>query len=425
MNLEKLRPEEHESHVRSYCRNFPAVFNRASGSYIFDENGAGYLDFLSGCGSLNYGHNHSEIKASLIEYIEAQGIVMSLDLHSCSKRAFLESFTSHILHPRSLDYKIQFPGPTGANAVEAAIKLARKMTGRTNVISFTNGFHGCSLGALSLTGSKYHRKSSAPLLTGGMRAPYDGYFGDSIDTSVYLEKLLSDPSSGYDEPAAIIFETTQGEGGLNAVSPDWAQNIQRIACNCGALLIVDEIQTGCGRTGSFFSFEALGIVPDIVCMAKSLSGFGLPMSLVLMRSELDVWAPGEHNGTFRGNNFAFVTAARAIELFWRDDSFVKEVHDKARLAREMLGDLANRFGLELRGRGLMLGLNFNEGPVAAQIQESCYEHRLILETSGPYDEVLKLLPPLTVSRKELEKALAIISDAVASHFQQLPKKSLA
>ena len=210
-----------ESNVRSYCRIFPDVFDKAEGSLIFVTNGRRYIDFLSGCGSLNYGHNNSDLKEALLSYLADSGIVMSLDMETQSKNKFIEVFSEHILQPRGLNYKLQFPGPTGTNAVEAAIKLARKVTGRSNVIAFTNAFHGCSLGALALTANEHHRGNSEALLTHVNRVAYDGYLGPDIDSSALLEKLLSDPSSGIDAPAAIILETIQGEGGLNVASASW------------------------------------------------------------------------------------------------------------------------------------------------------------------------------------------------------------
>ena len=415
--LNRLDISRIESNGKSYCRSFPVTFDKSCGIYIHDTKGNQYIDFLSGCGSLNYGHNHPKLKKALLEYIKRQGIVMSLDLDTESKRNFLEAFSVHILNPRQLNYKIQFPGPTGANAVEAAIKLARKATGRTNVIAFTNAFHGCSLGALALTGSAHHRDSSTPLLTNVSRLPYDGYFGTAIDTAAYLEKMLSDPSGGCDKPAAIIFETIQGEGGLNVASSKWAQDIQRIARAHGALVIVDDIQAGCGRSGDFFSFEALGIEPDIICLAKSISGFGLPMSLVLLKPEWDVWEPGEHNGTFRGNNYAFVTATAAIELFWKDDAFSIEIKRKTARLKTSLRDLAMRNGLTVKGRGLMLGIDFASPAEASRVRTKCFENGLIVEGCGPHDEILKLLPPLTVSDKTCDAALAVLQSAMTSFVQ--------
>jgi diaminobutyrate-2-oxoglutarate transaminase len=282
-----------ESEVRSYCRSFPVVFQRAQGAELFDERGRSYLDFFAGAGTLNYGHNDPTLKERLIEYIAGSGITHGLDMTTSAKCRFLELFEARILKPRKLDYKVMFPGPTGANAVEASLKLARKVTGRSNVISFTNAFHGMTLGALAATGNGEKRAGAGVALSGVTRMPFDGYLGPTVDTLDYLEKALDDPSSGVDAPAALIVETIQAEGGVNVGSIPWLRRLERIARSCGALLIVDDIQVGCGRTGPFFSFERAGLKPDIVCLSKSLSGYGLPLAVVLMRPELDVWKPGD------------------------------------------------------------------------------------------------------------------------------------
>ena len=407
---------EIESEVRSYCRNFPDVFSRAEGAFVYSATGKPYIDFLSACGSLNYGHNHPEFQKALVSYVEKQGVTMSLDTETVSKNEFLEAFREHILEPRGFSYKLQFTGPTGANAVEAAIKLARKVTSRTNVVAFTNAFHGCSLGALALTANEHHRGSSEALLSHVNRMPYDGYLGPDIDTSVLLEKLLSDPSSGIDAPAAIILETIQGEGGLNVASENWVKNVARIAQKFGALLIVDDIQAGCGRSGDFFSFEPFGIEPDIVCLAKSISGFGLPMSLVLIKPEHDIWAPGEHNGTFRGNNLAFVTATVALQQFWKTSEFQKIIKGNGEKLGSVLTNLiaAHPQMLSLTGRGMMLGLRFADPKAAKAVQEECFSKGLVIELCGPHNEVLKFLPPLNIDREALDCGLNIVESAVQS-----------
>lgn len=403
-----------ESSVRSYCRNFPKTFVRSQGSYLYDEDGREYLDFLSGCGSLNYGHNNPILKASLIEHISRDGLSMSMDLETQSKRQFLSDFSSMILAPRGLRYRQQFTGPTGANAIEAAIKIARKVTGRTNVIAFTNAFHGCSLGALSLTGSRHHRSNSSCLLNQVTRFPFDGYFGNDSDTADFLRKMLEDPSSGIDSPAAIVIETVQGEGGLNTCTNRWAKKIQDLARDFGSLLIVDDIQAGCGRTGTFFSFEDMQIEPDVVCLAKAISGYGLPMSLVLLKPEHDQWSPGEHNGTFRGNNFAFVTGAQAIRHYWSDGNFERDTKTRAEFVSSELSDIARSTELirGVKGRGLMQGLEFSENAVAARVQRRCFNHGLVIELCGPRDEVLKFLPPLNCSLDDLERGASIVADSV-------------
>lgn len=284
------------------------------------------------------------------------------------------------------------------------------MTGRTNVISFTNGFHGCSLGALSLTGSSHHRRSSAPLLTGVTHMPYDGYFGPEIDTCAMIENLLADPSSGIDAPAAIILEAVQGEGGLNVACPDWLCRIEALARRHGALLILDEIQAGCGRTGSFFAFEESGIVPDMVVLAKAISGFGLPMSLLLLRPELDIWEPGEHNGTFRGNCHAFVTAAAAIGQYWSDDKLSNSINHLASILYGRLNAIAQRYQLRVKGKGLMQGIDMGSAEACRLLRRRCFEAGLLLEACGPHDEVLKFMPPLTIDTVELTTALDIVEE---------------
>lgn len=402
-----------ESNVRGYCRTFTPTFSHGEQSFLVDTEGQQHLDFLSACGSLNYGHNHPVLKSALLSYIEGNGVAMSLDLVTDTKEQFIDTFNRLILQPRELTYRFQFTGPTGANAVEAAIKLARKSTGRSNVVAFTNAFHGCSLGALALTANSHHRGTSSALLSNVTRMPYDGYLGDGVDTAAYLEKMLSDPSSGCDKPAAIIFETVQGEGGLNCVSPAWAQSVAQIARAHQIPLIVDEIQIGCGRSGSFFSFDALGIEPDIVVMAKSLSGFGLPMSLVLLKPELDVWAPGEHNGTFRGNNHAFVTATAALKQFWQDGFFQQDLQEKISLLSDQLAFIASRYGFSVKGRGFMQGIDFGNGVLAGEVQKHCVNANVIIETCGPNDEILKLLPPLTIDKETLLDGLSRIDNAIS------------
>nr|WP_245446068.1 diaminobutyrate--2-oxoglutarate transaminase [Mesorhizobium kowhaii] len=406
-----------ESEVRSYARSFPVVFARAKGAQLFARDGTAYLDFLMGCSSLNYGHNPPELKSALADYIAADGITHGLDLYNEAKESFLREFHETILRPRQLDYVVQFPGPTGANAVEAALKLARKITGRANIIAFTNGFHGVSLGALSCTGNRYHRAAAGQLLGGVARLPYDGYLGSAVDTADYLDRLLSDPSSGVDAPAAVIVEIVQGEGGLNVAGMAWLRKVAAIVRRHGALLIVDDIQAGVGRTDAFFSFETAGLRPDIVTMAKSISGYGLPMALVLIDRQLDKWEPGEHNGTFRGNCHAFVTARAALEHFWRTESFAASVSQKGNLLKSRLEQIAQKYDpgrASAKGRGMMRGIDLKSGEVAGQVISTAFQRGLIVETSGPKDEVVKCLPPLVIGEDQLSQGLDILEHAIES-----------
>ena len=407
--------DEFESNVRSYVRSFPVVFAKADGVVLTDEDGSEYLDFLSGAGTLNYGHNNPILQAALIEYLQSGGVTHGLDLATVAKRQFIETFSRLILKPRGLDYKLQFTGPTGANAVEAALKLARMSTGRSEVVAFTHAFHGVSVGALATTANRKFRDAAGVPLGNVTFVPYDGYVDASFDSIRYLERLLGDPSSGLDRPAAVIVETIQGEGGVNVARVEWLQALSELCNREGIVLIVDDIQVGCGRTGTFFSFEQSGIVPDIVILSKSLSGYGLPMSLVLMRRELDIWKPGSHSGTFRGNNLAFVGATVALETYWSDSAFSERVLSLGEVVKERLERIAARHsasGLVVRGRGMIWGIVSETHPdIAKRVSEEAFTRGLIIETSGAYGEVLKLLSPLTISDEELERGLAIIEQS--------------
>ncbi|RLQ22076.1 diaminobutyrate--2-oxoglutarate transaminase [Seongchinamella sediminis] len=407
--------DEIESEVQSYARSFPRVFHRAKGEFLYDEDGTGYLDFLAGAGTLNYGHNNPLFKEALVDYIAEDGITHGLDLHTQAKGRFLETFNEKILKPRSMDYVVQFTGPTGTNAVEAALKLARNVTGRENVIAFTNGFHGVSLGALAATGNSHHRGASGASLNGVTRMPYDGYMGENIDTTAYLDKLLSDSSSGVDAPAAVIVETVQGEGGINAASFEWLRNLEAVCRKHDMLLIVDDIQAGCGRTGTYFSFEQAGIKPDIITLSKSLSGYGLPFAVVLFSPELDQWQPGEHNGTFRGNNLAFVTATAAIDHYWSDNKFADEIAQKGEYVAQRLQAIVDQYGegnFSTLGRGMFQGINCVSGELAGEITRTAFKKGLIIETSGADDQVIKFLCPLIISQENLQRGIDIVEDAI-------------
>ena len=410
--------EQVESNVQSYARAFPCVFNHAVGAEVTDEHGNKYLDFLAGAGSLSYGHNNPIMKQALVDYIMSDGITHSLDLHTSAKAKFLTAMRDVILEPRGLDYVIQFTGPTGTNAVEAALKIARKATGRTNVICFTNGFHGVSTGALAATGNQYNRGAAGVPLYGTTVMPFDGYI-DGMDSVEYLERMVEDPSSGVEFPAAVIVETVQGEGGLNAASMEWLQRLEAFCRKNDIVLIVDDIQAGCGRTGTFFSFEPAGIKPDIVTLSKSLSGYGLPFAIVMIRPELDKWEPGEHNGTFRGNNHAFVTATAAIEHYWGSPDFADEIRTKGEHLGRRLQNMVNRFLphlLEVKGRGMMRGIRAADPARAAAVTKKAFGYGLIIERSGPKDEVIKCLMPLTITMEELNEGLDRLEQALVDEF---------
>ena len=405
--------EQFESAVRSYCRSFPATFARAHGATMIDDRGRRYFDFFAGAGALNYGHNHPVLKQRLLDYLAGDHIVHALDMATEAKIEFLDAFDRRILRPRDLHYKVMFPGPTGTNAVEAALKLARKVTGRSDIVSFTNAFHGMTLGSLAVTGNASKRAAAGVPLGNVIRAPFDGYFGDDVNTLEHLELLLSDRSSGVMKPAAFLVETVQAEGGVNVARASWLRGLAALARKCQALLIVDDIQVGCGRTGPYFSFDEFGLVPDVVCLSKSLSGYGLPMAITLLRPELDVWKPGEHNGTFRGFNPAFVPATAALDEFWADDRLTNEIAHKSELARTRLQQIAARCDAEVRGRGLVLGMACSDKRLPPQISREAFELGLIIETAGAEDQVVKLLPPLTIELRDLIAGLDLLDEAVA------------
>jgi diaminobutyrate-2-oxoglutarate transaminase len=419
--------ERLESEVRSYIRSFPAVFCQAQGSWMTDEHGRRYLDFFSGAGTLNYGHNHPVLKDRLLTYLANDGIVHGLDLATGAKRDFMETFERLILKPRRLDYKLQFTGPTGTNAVEAALKLARQVKGRDTILCFTNAFHGVSAGSVAATGARKFREAVGTPLSHTRFMPFANYYGRDADTLAMMERQLSDPGSGLDKPAAVLVETVQGEGGLNTASMQWLRGLAALCQRHDLLLIVDDIQMGCGRTGRFFSFEEAGIVPDIVTLSKSLSGYGLPMSLVLLKPELDVWKPAAHNGTFRGNNAAFVTATAALRHFWSDGNFARGVRERGRQLHAQLERLHLRHPqlvLGVRGRGLVGGLVLAGGDVADEVSAVCFRQGLILETCGPLGEVVKLLPALTLSAEELDQGLAILERALCAIAREAGRQNL-
>ncbi|TDK26874.1 diaminobutyrate--2-oxoglutarate transaminase [Arthrobacter crusticola] len=401
-----------ESEVRSYCRTWDTVFDHAEGSLLYGEDGKEYVDFFSGAGALNYGHNNPLLLQPLIEYLQSGAVVHSLDMKTPAKRRFLEAFNEVVLTPRSLDYKVMFPGPTGTNTVESALKLARKVTGRHHILGFTNAFHGMTLGSLSVTGNSMKRRGAGIPLTNTSSIPYDGYLEGSGGDFQWLSRTLEDSGSGVDLPAAVIVETVQGEGGLRAARAAWLRGLAEICSLHGVLLIVDDVQAGCGRTGTFFSFEEAGIVPDIVCLSKSISGFGLPMALTLFKPELDIWKPGEHNGTFRGHNPAFVTGAAALRHFWADSDFQLQIGERSVQLHGGLEEIALRTeGAHVRGRGMIAGIYYPDPETAGKIASESFARGLLVETSGPKGEVLKALPALTIDPDALRRGLAILADA--------------
>jgi len=407
--------DKYESNVRSYCRSFPEIFNKAKNAILYSEIGEEYIDFFAGAGALNYGHNNEYIKSKLIEYIESDGITHGLDMYTTAKKDFIEMFVERILEPRELNYKIQFCGPTGTNAVEAAVKLARKVKKRHGIFSFMGGFHGMSQGSLALTGNLANRAGAGVPLNYVTFMPYPHGLGATFDTIEYIESILQDANSGIEKPAAIIVETLQCEGGIIVAPTEWLIRLRELCTKYDILLICDDIQVGNGRTGDFFSFERAGIKPDIVLLSKSISGYGLPMSILLMKPELDIWKPGEHNGTFRGNQLAFITAKAAIE-FLTENSVLREVKEKEVFLKNFLEEevLSISDKIQIRGLGMVWGIdlkNYDEGAMSMIVQ-NCFECGLIIEKTGRDDTVLKIMPPLTISMELLKKGCSIVANSI-------------
>ena len=408
--------EENESQVRSYCRKYPVVFVGAKNATIFDEDGNQYVDFLAGCGALNYGHNNGEIKGDIIDYLLKDNITHAMDMYTGAKADFIKTFKEKILDPKGLSYKIMFCGSTGTNAVEAALKLARKNKKRSNVIAFMGAFHGMTLGSLALTTDRTSRDGAGVSLDNVSFVPFENTMGDDFDSLKFLRQVITDDHSGMEKPAAIFLETVQAEGGINVASVEWLKELEKICHENDILLVADEIQVGCSRTGTFFSFEIAGIKPDMVTLSKSIGGYGFPMSLLLIREDLDIWKPAEHNGTFRGNQIAFVAARRGIEFNVEHDvdgmvvkkgALVKEYIEKEILP------IDNR--ITYRGIGLIWGIDMSalgDPETVHRIADKCFEKGLIIERAGRKDTVLKILPPLTIVDVDLFKGLDIIRDSI-------------
>lgn len=411
--------DRRESEVRSYTRTFPAVFERSKGAYLYDTAGKAYIDFFAGAGTLNYGHNDERIKQAVIDYLQADGVVHGLDMATVARRRFHEAFERIILQPRALDYKVQFPGPTGTNAVEAALKLARRVTGRATVVAFTGSYHGLSTGALAVTSGRPFRHPAYTCTNDVVFMPFDGFLGEETDTLSYLTRFFEDDWSGLDLPAAVLVEVVQAEGGVQVAGTKWLRGLAELCLKHDTLLIIDDIQVGNGRTGTFFSFEPYGLVPDIVVLSKAIGGLGLPLSINLLKPELDQWKPGEHSGTFRANNLALVAASAALS-YWETDRFATEVMRKGEKLDAGLRGMQSRYPdlkLQVRGRGLIYGTEIPDPALAGAVAREAFRQGLLVELCGSKKNVLKCIPPLVINDEELERGLSIIERSLQKALQ--------
>jgi diaminobutyrate-2-oxoglutarate transaminase len=400
-----------ESNVRWYCRRWPAVFSTASGSVLTDEDGVEYLDFFAGAGALSYGHNNPLLVDVAIEHLRSGRVMHSLDTFTTQKRDFLETIQRTVLAPRQLDMVVQTVGPTGATAVEAALQLAQRLTGHRAVLGFEGGYHGMSYRAASISASMAGRETSAHLKD-FVALPFVQHVTDA-DVEL-LEATLRTPVNGQ-RIGVVIVEPTQGEGGARAFDPAYLSAVRRLTRELGVLVIADEIQAGVGRTGPFFSFEGSRLDPDIICVSKSISGLGLPMAINLVRRELDTWNPGEFSGTFRGNNLAFATSATMLNHYWSDSTLEKNTEQMGHATRTALEAMADAYGagnFEVRGNGLLCGLAVGDTALATAISRHAFERRLIVETCGPGDTIVKLLTPLVIEPAQLDEGLTRLALAV-------------
>lgn len=402
--------EQRESSIRAYSRVYPVVFKTANNARQTDDTGKEYIDFFAGAGVLNFGHNNPAMKNAIIEYLNKNGVLHSLDMQTQAKAEFIQHFTDVILKPRNMPHRLQFTGPTGTNAVEAAMKLARRVTGRQNIVAFDQGFHGMTLGALAATANEYFRSAAGVPLEHVTHLPFAEQSDNSDESITALREVFLDHNAP--APAAFLIETIQAEGGVNVADKNWIEAIAAIAKELGALLIVDDIQVGCGRTGSYFSFDDLDIDPDIVCLAKGIGGIGTPLAMNLVRPELDDhWSPGEHTGTFRGQNLSFVAGKVALDFF-TNDTLMDKVNANVDFMHSQLKPLLNSDpSLQLRSKGMIMGLDVGDGERASAIVQKCFTDGLIVASCGMGGKVIKLIPPLTIPQTDLAVGLNILINA--------------
>lgn len=394
--------ETYESEIRAYCRAVPTVFKASTNATMIDEDNKEFIDFFGGAGVLNFGHNNPKMKEALIEFIQRDGVAHSLDMFTDVKRDFIKTFVDTVLKPRGWeDRKLQFTGPTGTNAVEAALKLARKITGRTEVVAFNRGFHGMTLAALACTANNAFRSSSGVPLNHVIRDTFN-----DMDALENLRQKMFDLASGMLPPAAFIVEPVQAEGGVRIATKEWLQGVQQLAKDTGALFILDSIQCGCGRCGSYFSFDDLDVDPDIIILAKGLGGFGTPIAMLVNKPEVDkAWSPGQHTGTFRGQGFSFVAGKIGLEYF-KNEQFNEETKRKGDIVRKVLDKLNSKYEkvVDVRQKGLMLAIEFDSAATVKEITAKTYENGLIIGACST-GEIIKFIPPLTITDEELNKGL--------------------
>ncbi|MDH6114029.1 diaminobutyrate-2-oxoglutarate transaminase [Kitasatospora sp. MAP12-15] len=429
------RQRVRESAARTYARSFPIVPVRAHGMTVEGADGRRYLDCLSGAGTLALGHNHPVVLEAIRRTLDSGAPLHLLDLATAEKDDFTTALLESLPAAFADRARVHFCGPAGTDAVEAALKLMQTATGRRGALAFTGAFHGMTAGALAVSGNL---AAKAPLPSGGevTRLPYPysyrcpfGLGGEQGErmAAVYTERLLDDPSGGVLRPAAMILEPVQGEGGTVPAPDGWLRAMRRITAERGIPLVVDEVQTGVGRTGTMWAVEHSGIMPDAMVLSKAIGG-SLPLAVVVYREEYDSWRPGAHTGTFRGNTLAMAAGAATLRYV--------AAHALADRARQVGGWLmaelvALRAALpvigDVRGRGLMIGVELVDPAVevdgcgarpadpalAVRVREACLARGLIVELGGRHGAVLRLLPPLTITDEQARAVLERLAEAIA------------
>ena len=428
------RQDSTESNARSYPRKFPFALVKAKGSWVEDIEGNKYLDFLCGAGTLALGHNDDEINKAMVELIQSDFPLHTLDLTTPVKDEFVQTVISHLPKELAENCKIQFCSPSGTDATDAALKLCKTATGRQNVIAFQGGFHGMGHGALSCTGNLGAKNKVQGLIPGVQHFPYPNFrsaFGltgdaDTDACCAYFENTLKDPESGITKPAAVILEPIQGEGGVNPAPVKFLQTVRRVTQELDIPMIVDEIQCGMGRSGKLFAFEYAGIVPDVILVSKAIGG-SQPLSIVIYNKKLDTWQPGAHTGTFRGNQLAMKAGTIVLNRVTKPD-FLNDVVRKGEKITARMNEIKSKVSIigDVRGKGLMIGCEFvnpkgtpnangilpRNGEAAAKVQKLCFENKLVMEKGGRDGSVMRCLCALTVTDDEIDTAMNIFEKAV-------------
>jgi diaminobutyrate-2-oxoglutarate transaminase len=421
------RQAQRESGVRTYPRGLPIAIRRGSGSYLEDLDGNTFVDFLAGAGAMPLGHSHTELIDAVAEQLRA--LTHGLDFPTEVRDEFISAQLSMLPESMRASMRVEFCGPSGADAVDAALKLCKTATGRSDIIAFQGAFHGCSHAAMTATGLVTQKERVAGRVPDVHFFPYPYPLRCSLGAGAasgqrcleYLERSLRDPLGGIPRPAAVIVEIVQGEGGVIPAPTDFVQGLRRVTDELDVPLIVDEVQTGGGRTGTWFAFEQHGIEPDVIVASKAIGGMGMPVALVMHHKRLDVFAPGAHTGTFRGNQLAFAAGAAAARIVVRD-RIIDNAHELGAYALRTLEGFACEHDIvaEARGLGLLLGVEIvnpangePSGETAAAVQRAAIERGLIVELGGRGDSVVRLTPPLNVSRTTLDQGLEILGAALA------------